>query len=317
LLQFRPQQPDLLNAFQKNAGQSFEVIDAVHARWYFPNLSTDPLVQAPKATPPDPDLTSGHPLFAGSPERTVSQILQDLQSLGSKREQAKHHQQTPLTSTASGAASHEQLHHSMHGGEGIDVGLASYDSILHSPDADRQARATGTAVHRALELIDLQLSPEEALELQLDNLPQSLNGFISPDDLPQVVTLAKQVLQQMDNNGLLHELFERRTQILGREIPILLHPEALAPTDKKNSSVPLAAYVGTLDLLYRDPADGQLVVADFKTDQVPNVDAIRQLASAYSAQGEIYCAAVEAMFPDEEPPRFELWFLRAGVIQSA
>jgi ATP-dependent exoDNAse (exonuclease V) beta subunit len=317
LLQFRPQQPDLLNSFQQNAGQSFEVTDAVHALWYFPNPSTGSLAQAPKATLADPDLTSDFPLFAVSSERTVSQILQGLQSLRSKREQAKRHQQIPLTSTASGAVSHEQLRHSMHGGEGIDVGLASYDSILHSPDADRQARATGTAVHRALELIDLQLSPEEALELQLNNLPQSLNGFISPDDLPQVVTLAKQVLQQMDNNGLLHELFERRTQILGREIPILLHSGASASIDSKNSSIPLGAYVGTLDLLYRDPADGQLVVADFKTDQVPNVDAIRQLASAYSAQGEIYCAAVESMFPNEEPPRFELWFLRAGVIRPA
>jgi ATP-dependent exoDNAse (exonuclease V) beta subunit len=167
-------------------------------------------------------------------------------------------------------------------------------------------------VHRALELIDLQQTPESALEKQLESLPQDLRGFIASADLADVAAQAKQVLQQMDNNGMLHELFERREYILGREIPVLL-----TPTDCNTDEDPLGAIVGTLDLLYRDPADGQLVVADFKSDQIPDAQALRRLAKAYKPQGELYCRAVEKLFPDEEPPRFELWFLRAGEISLA
>ena len=83
----------------------------------------------------------------------------------------------------------------------------------------------------------------------------------------------------------------------------------LLPDEKHGGAV-----VDTLDLLYRDPATGQLVVADFKTDAVSSADELEAKASHYLGQGKVYQDAVARMFPDEEPPAFELWFLAANRI---
>ena len=312
LLQFRRGIPELLPEYQARAGKSFELPDIFGARWFFPNPASDPSLVESKTPAPDPELSAQMPLFAATSGRSVPQVLMDLQNLETDRQRAQTRQSKALKITASGTVSHEALREAVHGGEGVDVGLSITDPIFDPAAPDRHARAVGTAVHRALELIDLQQTPESALEKQLESLPQDLRGFIASADLADVAAQAKQVLQQMDNNGMLHELFERREYILGREIPVLL-----TPTDCNTDEDPLGAIVGTLDLLYRDPADGQLVVADFKSDQIPDAQALRHLAKAYKPQGELYCRAVEKLFPDEEPPRFELWFLRAGEISLA
>ncbi len=311
LLQFRGGLPELLPDYQAHAGKSFDLHDIFGARWFFPNPASDPSLVESKTPVPDPELSAQMPLFATA-GRSVPQVLHELQKLEADRRRAQKRQSKALKITASGTVSHEALREAVHSGEGVDVGLPITDPIFDPAAPDRHARAVGTAVHRALELIDLQQTPEAALEKQLESLPQDLRGFIATADLADVAAQAKLVLQQMDNNGMLHELFERREYILGREIPVLL-----TPTDCNPDEDPLGAIVGTLDLLYRDPADGQLVVADFKSDQVADAQALKHLAKAYQPQGELYCRAVEQLFPDEEPPRFELWFLRAGEITSS
>lgn len=290
LLRSRPSRPALLEPYQQKVGKEFDLRDRYGVRWYFPNPTSQRDGRSAK---------SKH-----QPTRQLPQILADLEQLQADRHAAQQRQNRPLTTTASGAVSHEALREAMHGGEGVDVGLADW---LTAPSGhEKHAREVGTAVHRALERIDLGLSPEQALERQLANLEQIVRGLVPPSDAAEVSAQARQVLQQMDNNGLLHELFERKDQILGREIPVLL---------ASNSA--LGAVVGTLDLLYRDPADQQLVVADFKSDHIRDVKDTVQLVRAYQAQGRIYCQAVEQMFPQEGPPRFELWFLRAGQICAA
>ena len=67
---------------------------------------------------------------------------------------------------------------------------------------------------------------------------------------------------------------------------------------------------GTIDLLYR-AADGGLVVADYKTDQVEGDD-LASRAAVYATQGAAYTRAVQEALGLPEPPRFELWFLGAG-----
>ncbi len=288
LLKHRPGQPELLEPYQKKVGKEFDLRDGYGVRWFFPHPQVPESADAP---------ASGVDLG----ERNLAQMVADLQQLQAEREQARRRQNQALTSTASGAVSHEVLREVLHGGEGVDVGVGDW---LAAPDGfERYAREVGTTVHRVLEQIDLELSAETALELELGRLEQTANGLVPPNQVAEVAGQARQVLEQMDNNGLLHELFERRQQILGREIPVLL------PAHEHGSTI-----VGTLDLLYRDPADNNLVVADFKSDHVRDVKDAAQLVQAYQAQGRIYCQAVELMFPDEEPPRFELWFLRAGQI---
>jgi ATP-dependent exoDNAse (exonuclease V) beta subunit len=69
---------------------------------------------------------------------------------------------------------------------------------------------------------------------------------------------------------------------------------------------------GALDLLYRDPETGDLVVADYKTDRVEGDDELATQAEAYASQARLYARAVREALDLPEPPRAELWFLWAG-----
>ena len=88
-----------------------------------------------------------------------------------------------------------------------------------------------------------------------------------------------------------------RVEILGREVPVLLGEGDVA-------------WRGTLDLLYRDN-DGNLVVADFKTDRDASDEALR---TRYGAQLGVYRETVRRAVDRNGPPRAELWLVRSGRI---
>jgi len=75
---------------------------------------------------------------------------------------------------------------------------------------------------------------------------------------------------------------------------------------------PVGAVTGAVDLLYRDPRDGRIVVADYKTDEVRTDEEIAARAAVYALQGAVYLRAVQEALDLEEAPRFEMWFLRVG-----
>jgi ATP-dependent exoDNAse (exonuclease V) beta subunit len=309
LLRNRPNTPDLLTAFQTSRGQTFELTDSSAVRWFFPGPAEvsdlSPLDQTAEAkSDPAQVQTTGAHSTQGKPRFSLTQALQGLEILSADRKTARDWQKQAFLGTASGMVSHEDLRLRHQGGE------EQTSVYLNLHDGDRElAMGIGTAVHRALEQIDLSALPEDALEFQIEQLPISVCGLVAEQHLDEIVIGARGLLRQIDNNGMLHELFERRTHILGREVPVLL------PGSPQLDAV--GVMTGTLDLLYRDPNDGQLVVADFKTDQIAD-DASLQLAiQRYLPQGRVYCSAVRSMFPDLEPPRFELWFLAAGTIANA
>jgi ATP-dependent exoDNAse (exonuclease V) beta subunit len=70
---------------------------------------------------------------------------------------------------------------------------------------------------------------------------------------------------------------------------------------------------GAIDLVHRDPATGELVVVDYKTDRVETDAEIAGRARSYAAQGAEYQRALREALGLDAPPRFELWFLHAGV----
>ncbi len=84
--------------------------------------------------------------------------------------------------------------------------------------------------------------------------------------------------------------------------------------DGLHGSGPLGFSSGVLDLLYRDPQTGDLVVADYKTDALGSPEALEERARSYAPQGLLYCRAVEQALELPQLPRFELWFLREGVV---
>ena len=274
----------LAGLFGEHRGEPIEHLDAFECLWRIPFLSEDARLRIESA--------AGEPL-------SLPAVLEQLGLLNQAREHARDRQQRARVRTASREQGHEELRFAEAGGAGADddpwVPRTALDPEL--------ARAMGTAVHRALELIDLDQEPVRALREQIDNLADSVRGFVPRARLDEVVMQARGLLEQADRSGILYELFDRREQILGREIPVLL-------ADPEHGG----AIVGTLDLLYRDPATGQLVVADFKTDTLSSADELESRASHYLGQGRVYQDAVAQMFPDEEPPAFELWFLAANRI---
>ncbi len=169
--------------------------------------------------------------------------------------------------------------------------------------ADRQrAMEIGTSLHRALEQVDFE-SPLEAWHAAfLESLAPQLED---PDAEPR----ARHLIEQFFAGGLAERLQSLAGQVIGKEVPLLLEP-ASAP------EAPVGFIAGAIDLLYRCPEDGSVVVADYKTDQVSGPADLAARAEAYAEQGKIYQQAVQQALGLDAPPRFELWFLQAGQVVS-
>jgi len=90
----------------------------------------------------------------------------------------------------------------------------------------------------------------------------------------------------------------REVEVLGRETPIVESDEAGR------------VYRGTLDLLYKD-ADGEYVVADYKTDRKTDPSVLDE---TYGPQLSIYARAVQLALSLPSPPRRELWLLRTATL---
>jgi ATP-dependent exoDNAse (exonuclease V) beta subunit len=88
----------------------------------------------------------------------------------------------------------------------------------------------------------------------------------------------------------------------------------LAP-DPGDEYAPLGYHPGSIDLLYRDPRDGRIVVVDYKTDRAENVEALAARMAKHREQGAIYRRAIREALCLPYTPRFELWFLRADHIE--
>ncbi|TAJ23295.1 MAG: hypothetical protein EPO68_03480, partial [Planctomycetota bacterium] len=88
--------------------------------------------------------------------------------------------------------------------------------------------------------------------------------------------------------------------VLGREVPLLAPPRADGPT---------LARTGQIDLLYREPKDGALVVADYKTDRDVDARLARERhADQLAEYARVLADALGA------PVRAELWLVRSGEI---
>jgi ATP-dependent helicase/nuclease subunit A len=168
------------------------------------------------------------------------------------------------------------------------------------------AQAVGTAVHRVLELADLAAGPEQALAGPA--LEPLLAGLVEPRELAPALERVRELLADLRANGLLERLCRLREHVLARELPVLLPPEP-GPT------APVGFVSGAIDLLYRDPADRLLVVADYKTDALESAAEIAARAEHYRPQGRVYQAAVRQALGLDHDPRFELWFLHPGVVE--
>ncbi|HEV2855353.1 MAG TPA: UvrD-helicase domain-containing protein [Thermoanaerobaculia bacterium] len=167
------------------------------------------------------------------------------------------------------------------------------------------AMAAGGAIHRALEEWDLAADPRREMGRQRALLPAYLAALIEGDELGRALPVAESLLEILAGGPLLNRLRGLKDHVLARELPVLLPPG-------EGDRSPVGVVTGAIDLLYRDPQDGRIVVADYKTDEVETEEEIRTRTAVYAPQGSLYSRAVGEALELEQAPRFELWFLRAG-----
>jgi ATP-dependent exoDNAse (exonuclease V) beta subunit len=94
--------------------------------------------------------------------------------------------------------------------------------------------------------------------------------------------------------------------VIARELPVFGWEEY--------DDAPGTVVSGIVDLVYRDPDDGRLVVADYKTDALDGEAALEERTRVYESQVGTYARILRDALDLNEPPHTELWFLSADRI---
>jgi ATP-dependent exoDNAse (exonuclease V) beta subunit len=278
LLLWRPVRPDLAALWDEGA---WSFVDRAGALWKFPALRPDAESAAPEVME-----ASGLP----SPE----EVARESEILAAHRVDAEARMSRPFGGAASEEA-HELLREQQ--------AESRIGERRRGTDRDA-AMAAGGAIHRALETWDLFADPGEETERQRSLLPAYLGPLAEEKVGTRALPLARDLLDRFAASPLFARLRDLREHVLARELPVLLPPAG-------NGHGPLGVVSGTIDLLYRDPATGRLVVADYKTDDPDVPGGIEAKVAVYAPQGAAYVRALREALDLDEDPRFELWFLRA------
>jgi ATP-dependent exoDNAse (exonuclease V) beta subunit len=295
LLLSRPDRPaePLAALWEKAASEGEGFLDPAGALWRFP-------AHWPAAVLDDDAEAAGPDL--PSPE----EVSRSSAALRADRAAAAAHSARPFGGAASEEA-HELLRQQL-AERRVDAEPAAAPETSPRPEAgpdDREAAmAAGGAVHRALEEWDLAADPSAERDRQRALLPAYLTPLARGDVLDRALPRAAELLDLFAASGLLQRLRELSGSVLARELPVLIPPG-------DGLHAPVGVVTGAIDLLYRDPASGEVVIADYKTDEVATAADLDRRAAAYAPQGAAYVRAVQEALELKGPPRFELWFLRA------
>ena len=169
------------------------------------------------------------------------------------------------------------------------------------------AVAAGSAVHRALELIDLRADIGGELARQRERLAADLAGAGVGSAEAEAMRRAETIIARLAASRMAARFAEIAPGIVARELPVLLPPG-------DDPGAPVGFVAGTIDVVYRDPSSGELVIADYKTDDVQGDAEVAARAALYASQGAVYQRALQEALGLPAPPRFELWFVQADRI---
>jgi ATP-dependent helicase/nuclease subunit A len=288
LLQFRGDPPGDLTALWKEAENA--------GRWSFP----DPTGALWKFVALRPEAPA---LLAAEPERPSlpgpEEIALVSKALREKREEARIRMDRPFT----GAASEEA--HALLREQQAEKMEEERRPHRRRPAMDRAAAmAAGGAIHRVLEEWDLAAEPNIEARRQRERLPAYLTAVVEGEEGEEALPLAEALLDAFVQGPLLGRFRGLKDRILARELAVLLPP-------RDGDHAPVGAVSGAIDLLYKD-AEGEIVIADYKTDEAATDEEIEKRAAVYAPQGMTYARAIQEARELEAAPRFELWFLRAG-----
>jgi ATP-dependent exoDNAse (exonuclease V) beta subunit len=267
--------------------------DGAGARWVFPAL------ELASAAPEAPGGTFELP--------SPAEVSRQAELLARLRRDAATHEARAFSLPASLEA-HRLLRESL-------IERSDEEGAMPAPASGERAgrtaaAAAGVAVHRILETLDLGGDLRAQISSAQRGLPEMLDGLIGPDDKPEALARGRDVLERLASGPLLARLETIGPSVVARELPVMLPPG-------DGPGAPVGFVSGTIDLVYRDPATGALVIADYKTDEAMTDLEVAGRVAAYAPQGTTYRRALtEALHLDAEP-RFELWFLHPGRIETA
>jgi ATP-dependent helicase/nuclease subunit A len=231
---------------------------------------------------------------AGDSEWSIPEgRLERAVELAAARRAAAERMEQPVFRSAS-AEAHDRLRRAE--AEGADsVGEGASDQGL--------AMALGTAVHEMLEVLDLdrELAPQVA-----EHRAGIVSEIGSGRDGEEVGRRADELLTRIAEGECLSRLASVAPNVLSRELPVMLWSE--------EEGAPGAVVSGIVDLVYRDPEDGRLVVADYKTDRIEDAEALAERTRVYEPQVGIYARALQEALDLDHRPHTELWFLDADRI---
>jgi ATP-dependent helicase/nuclease subunit A len=295
-----PSPPDLSSLMSElRARGDAAYAEGADVRWVFPALlGEDP---APSAPARDESEVSGP---------SVEEIRASAEKLSERRREAALRAARPFHGVASEevhAMGPEQAWPHGDGEEDENGSLASPDAAPIEPER-RVALAVGSALHSALEILDPAAEPEGEIERCRSRIEAVLAVLLGPEDRPEALSRAGELWTRFARGPLLERLRAIGPSVIARELPLLL-PPGQAP------HAPVGFVSGAIDLLYRDPESGAIVVADYKTDRVESPSEIRERAGSYAAQGGIYLQGIRESLDLEGDLRFELWFLHPGCIE--
>jgi len=160
------------------------------------------------------------------------------------------------------------------------------------------ALVVGVALHWVLEHLPVD-GPARAY-LNDEQLQRALNLAAEGEPVSLPATHRAKALMTSLSGGTLISFFEQIV-VLGQEVPLLL---------RADEDGPVGAWVGSIDLLYRCPDTGGVVVADYKTDQSSGRDS-GEVARHHAPQGRLYAEAVQRALDLETLPRFEVWLIES------
>lgn len=178
-----------------------------------------------------------------------------------------------------------------------------------SSAAPALAAAVGSLVHKILEDWNYRDKVEVLLE-QFDRnsacwQPKGFKG-----DFEEVLAQARDIVRAFTRSEAYAEL--RGATILGREVPFMMRwdngEHEVGVGGARRAGPPPTLMEGRIDLLYEK--DGQVWVADYKTDRVTESEMADRVES-YRPQARIYTEAVRQAL-GQTPAGFTLIFLRLG-----
>jgi ATP-dependent helicase/nuclease subunit A len=168
------------------------------------------------------------------------------------------------------------------------------------------AMAIGTAVHTLLEKVDLGADLQAQVGESRDRLATEVVRGLDEDQVPEAEKTIDGLLTRIAAGPCLDRLSKLSPAVIARELPVFGWEEG--------ENAPGAVVSGIVDLVYRDPDDGRLVVADYKTDTVDDEAALEERARVYEPQVAAYAKILRDALDLEEELHTELWFLAADRI---